>query len=295
MKISSSGTNTSSDQDQRLLAAVARVALVDAAALERARVARLAPDHVGEAGVVDRDRAHDRVVAVARAEAHGRHDDQPVRVEAAGLMRLGPADDHAAGAPLDHPAEQVGVVLVGRALAAVALGVGHRPADHEVLRLHGLDERQQARVVAGAVLPVDRPGRGVQRVDRVHADAALEAGAGELAEAPLHAVLHDDVLHALRDVQEAVDALTRRADDGGGERGVLGGEVVGAGDRVDRRADDRVIDGLRDLLAHVEDPQAARAQALDVLGAAGDRRAGTQPRGDGRRGRGERGAHGPRG
>ena len=255
------------EDDHRLLAAELPVARVDLAALHAARVAGLAAVDVGDARGVDRHGADDRVVLVGLAEAHGRHHEQPVRVDAAGLVGLGaPEVDALRRAPADAH-EQVGVgLLVGR-LAAVALEVGHGAADDEVAPLHGRDEADEARVVGRAVLLVDLEGDRVQRVDRVHADAALEAGAGELAEPALHLVLQHQVVGAAGHVQEAVDALAGVGRDRRPELRIAHGQVVGLGHRVDRRPDHRVIDRLRHQLAEQEDPQLPAPQALDVLGA----------------------------
>ncbi len=198
------------------------------AAFHRARVAGLAAVDVGDAGRVDRHRADDRVVLVALAQAHRRHHHHPVRVDAAGLVRLGAADTHAVlGAPGDVH-EQVGVGLLVRRLAAVALDVGHRAADHEVLALHVGEEALQPRVVRRAVLLVDLERHRVQRVEGVHAHAALKAGAGELAEAALHLVLRDQVVDAGAHVQEAVDALAGERRNHARQLGVLHRQVVGA-------------------------------------------------------------------
>ncbi len=89
----------------------------------------------------------------------------------------------------------------------------------------------------------------MQRVERVHADAALEAGAGELPEPALHLVLHHQVGRALGDVQKAVDALAGERRDRRRKLRVAHRQVVGLGHGVDRRANDRVIDRLVDELA----------------------------------------------
>ncbi len=208
--------------------------------------------------------ADDRVVAVALRQAHGRHDDDPVRVDAAGLVGLGAADHDPVVAPLDDAEVEVGVGLLGRALAAVALGVGHRAADDEVQLLHAADERAAALVIGRAVLLVDLVGHRIQRVDGVHADAALEAGAGELAEAALHAVLRHHVVRALGDVQEAVHRLAAEARVSQGQLRLGHREVVGGRHGVDGRPDHRVVDRLLDPLAEEVDLEAAAAQALDV-------------------------------
>ena len=49
-------------------------------------------------------------------------------------------------------------------------------------------------MVLGPMALVDLIGDRVQGVEGVHSDAALKAGPGELAEAPLHLVLHHQVI-----------------------------------------------------------------------------------------------------
>ena len=218
--------------------------------------------------MVDRDPGAHRVVAIFGAEAHRRHHQEPVRVDAAGLVQLGAADHDAVGVALDDAHEQVRIVLLVRRLAAVALGVGHRAADHEVLALHVLDEVDEALVVLGVFRLIDVVGDREQRVDRVHADAALKARAGALAEPALHAVLHHHVVDAFGHLQKAVHALAGELALDGGELRFVFRERVRLGDRVDRGADHRVIDRLLDQLAEQVDAQFAVAEALDVL--AGD-------------------------
>jgi hypothetical protein len=125
-------------------------------------------------------------------------------------VHLGTADHHAVRSPLHDAQEHVRVGLLVRRASTVALGIGHCAAHHEVLALHVLHEVDEARVVGRAELPIHVVGDRVQSVDRVHADAALKAGAGALAELALHAVLHDHVVHALGNLQEAVHALARQ-------------------------------------------------------------------------------------
>jgi len=67
----------------------------------------------------------------------------------------------------------------------------------------------------------------MQRIERIHADAALEAGAGQLTETPLHLVLHDEIGGTRGDVQEAIDAIAGEGRDGGSEFRILVGEIVG--------------------------------------------------------------------
>ena len=85
-----------------------------------------------------------------------------MRVDAAGLVRLRSANDDAVVTTLNDMHEHVGIGLLGGALAAIALDVGHGSADDEVLSLHLRQPALEALVVFGAVGGVDVVG---DRVD----------------------------------------------------------------------------------------------------------------------------------
>ncbi len=255
------------EQDHGFLPGELLVAGVGGVGFESAGVAGLATVDVGEAGVIDGDGGDDGVVAVSFAEAHGGHDQEPVGVEAAGLVHLGSADHNTVGMAFDDVDEEVGISLVGRGFGAVTFGVGHGSAQGEVFLLHVAQEGLEALVVLGAVGRVDGVGDGEEGVDGVHANAALEAGSGELAEFALHAVLGDDVGHAFGDVEKAVDVLVGERRVGGGARGVFESEIVGAGDGVDGGADDGMVDRLRDAVSHEVNAQGAVTEAFDIVGA----------------------------
>ena len=258
------------EDDHRLLAAKARVPGVDVRVFERAPIAALAAIDVGDARVIDRDRGAHRVVAIGFYEPHRRHHQQPVRVDAAGLMQLCAAHHHAVGASLDDSQEHVFLLLLVRGLAAIALGIRHRAADHEVLSLHVLHEFVEALVIVAARRAIDIEGHRIQGVDRVHPDAALEAGAGALPEPTLHAVLEHHVVHVLGHLQEAVDALPGQLRLRRRKLGVFLGQRVGLRDRVDRGPDHRVVDRLLDQVAKQIDAQLAAAEALDIFGSGAD-------------------------
>ena len=271
MNTFSHGNKRVLENDHRFLAGKALIAGIDVA-FHAARVAGLTAVDIRNAGRIDRQRAHDRVVAILRAEAQRRHHDQPVRVDAPGLVRLGAADiDPFVGAPRDVH-EQVGIRLLVRRLGAIALDVRHRPADHVAAALHARHELEKAHVVRGAVRLVDLESHRVKGVDRIHADAALEAGSGELPQAPLHLVLHHQVLGARRHVQEAVDPLTGVGRKRATQLGIARREVVGLRHRVHRRADDGMVDRLGHQLAEQIDLELAPAQARDVFVAGANRR-----------------------
>ena len=133
------------------------------------------------------------------------------------------------------------------------------------------DESEQTLMVLGAVGRIDFVSHRVQRVDGVHTDTSLEAGAGELPEPPLHAILHHHVIGALRDVEESADPLPadRRFDRG--EVGLLVGKIVGGGHGVDGGSDHRVIHRFANLFPEKVHPETSTAEAVDVLVAVVDR------------------------
>ncbi len=197
------------EDHQGLLAAEAHVADVEVALLELARVAALAAVDVVDALGVGRAAEADGEVLVALAHGDGGHDDDLVRVAGARLVRLGAAHDDAVVALLDDVHVHVGVGLLVRRQRAVALGVGHGAVGDEVVVLQVLHVLLEALVVVGAPGLVGLVGDRVEGVDGVHADAALEAGAGLLAQQALHLDLLGEVLGGLVDVGEAVDASCR--------------------------------------------------------------------------------------
>ena len=103
--------------------------------------------------------------------------------------------------------EEIGVVLLVRRLASVTLDVGHRAADDVVALLHRGEERLEPLLVRCAVLLVDFVRHRVERIEGVHPDATLKAGARVLTELSLHHVLRNQFVGALHDVQEPVDSL----------------------------------------------------------------------------------------
>jgi hypothetical protein len=269
MKTRSHGHEHVVEDDHRLLATEFPVARIDVAAFHAARIAGLAAVDVGDARCIDRHGTHDRVVLVSRTESHGRHDQQPVRIDAAGLMRLGAADIHALVGTPAHMHEHVGIGLLVRCLAAITFRIGHRPADHEAGALHLRDKIDEAPVITGAVRRVDVESDGMQCIDRIHAHAALEAGTGQLPEPALHLVLQDQVLRTAGHMQKPVDAFAGVRRHGGTKLRIAQRQFVGFSHRIDRRPDERVIDRLVNEFTEQEHAQLSATQTGDViLGAA---------------------------
>jgi hypothetical protein len=69
------------------------------------------------------------------------------------------------------------ISLLMRCLAAVAFDIGHSATDYIALALGHADEIFQKLVVVSAVFFIDFIGDRKQRIQGVHADAALKAGA----------------------------------------------------------------------------------------------------------------------
>lgn len=188
-------------------------------------------------------------------------------VDTSGVVDFGPADDDPVRAALDDAHELVGVGLLGRLLGAVALGVGHRAYDHEVLTLNVTEVLLEALVVRSAMGLVGLEGDGVDGVQSVQPDTALEAGAGRLAEQSQHLDLLHQVVGALKDVRVTVDAFARQVADRGHHVLVFEHvrEFVGFSDGVDVRRDRRMVDDLLDELAVYVGTNVQCSQAVYVL------------------------------
>ena len=154
-----------------------------------------------------------------------------------------------------------------RSEAAVALRIGHGAVGHEVALLEVLDVLPEALVVLGAPGLVGLVGHGVQRVDGVHAHAALEARARLLAQQALHLDLLREVVGGLMDMRKAVDLGAGEMAHGEHEVFVLGvaRELVRRRDAVDAGADHRMVDVVVDLLAEEIDLQVQVGKALNEL------------------------------
>ena len=201
-------------------------------------------------GRVDGDREGDRVVGVLLAHRARRDHDQLLRADRARRVRLGAADDDAVGVALDDVQVHVGVVLVGGALAAVALDVRDRGRRHELLALEAAHVVEDALVVGGAVRAVDVDGRDHQRLQLVPADARVPAQGRALGQQLRGLEVLEQVLGARRHVPEDVAVLAVQVgarDHRLGGLGIEGGLVQPAAPRDQRRRELGVrarIDGL---------------------------------------------------
>ena len=257
------GTN-----NQNLVTAVNLVADVDVVVLlELAGVAGLTAVDQGDALRIGRYCEGDRVVLVALAHGDGRHDQNLVRVYEAGLMSLSAGDVNAVRSALNNVQEQIRISLLGRSQRAVALDVGHSAVNSKVLVLYAGEELEEVLVVLGAASLVDLVGGGEYSVHSVHAYAALEACCGLLAEQTLHLDLLDQVIGRLMHVGEAVDLLAGDVGGSGHQIFILRilSQLIGSGEGVQRRTDNRVINRVLNLLAEHVKVQMQLAKRLNIL------------------------------
>mmetsp|Transcript_97447 Transcript_97447/g.275647 ORF Transcript_97447/g.275647 Transcript_97447/m.275647 type:complete len:518 (-) Transcript_97447:150-1703(-) len=253
------------EEDRGLLPAELCVSLVDLATLHGSEVAALPAVHVGQARRVNGDRASNGVVPVGLVHLATRHNNHPMRIDCAGLVHLRSTQhDTTVRQPLSDPHEKVRIVLLRRRPRAVAFGVCHRAADDEVVLLHLAHEAGEALMVVCAVALINVVRRGPDRVDRIHANTALEARARAAAELPLHLRLEHEVRGGLGHVQEAACAHPTDADRGP-ELWPLLRQAVSFCHRVHGRPNDRVVHRLFNELAEKVHPELAPPQGLQVL------------------------------
>src|SRR5690606_35912026 len=134
----------------------------------------------GHARCVDRHRAAHRESRVLGGVRAAGHDHQFVDARRPGDDGLGAADDDAVGAPFLHVDVHVRVALAAGSLGAVALGVGHRDCNGQVLLLYPVHVLHEPLVVGAAVGLVGAPRGLVQGGEGVVGEITLGA-AGYLA------------------------------------------------------------------------------------------------------------------
>ena len=256
------------EDNENFVAAVYLVTNVDVVVLfNLAGVAGLTAVDQGDALGIGRYSEGDCVVLVALAHGDGRHYQNLVRVYKAGLVSLSAGNVYAVSGALYNVQEQIRISLLGRSEGTVALNVGHSAVNCEVLILHAGQELEEVLVVLGAASLVDLVGGGEYSVHSVHAYAALEAGCSLLTEQTLHLNLLDQVVGRLMHVGEAVDLLA--GDVGGSSHQILIlrvlSQLVGSGEGVQGRTDNRVVNRILYLLAEHIQVEVQLAQGLNVL------------------------------
>jgi hypothetical protein len=120
------------EHNHRFLARKLSVADVDRAAFHAAGITGLASVDVCDSRRIDWEGRYDRVVLVGRAETHRRHRDDPMRVDATGLVRFSACEPDSVFVSLCDVHEEIGIFLLVWSLASVAFDVGHRAADEQV-------------------------------------------------------------------------------------------------------------------------------------------------------------------
>ena len=109
--------------------------------------------------------------------------------------------------------------------------------------------------------------RDRKRVQRVHADAALEAASGQRSQEPPHLAFLDEIVRALVNMGEAVDPLSGEMGNGRHDLPVfrLVCEIVGESHCVHRRTDQRMVHDVSNPFAEKMHLQVQFFQALPVL------------------------------
>ena len=173
-----------------------------------------------------------------------------MRIDTTGLVRLGTANENTVLRSLGDSDEQIRIILFMGCLGAVSLDIGHRTTDHEVLPVHLRDERLEASVISSPVRLVDFVRHRVKRVDGIHPHAALKTSTRQLAQLALHLVLHHQILRTGCHVKKSVDALAGKRRNCSRQFRLLPSQIVRPGNRINGRANHRMIDRLINALAN---------------------------------------------
>ena len=240
---------------------------IEGGAFQLTGVAALAADDHEQTGGIQRNGEGNRIVLIIGTHGLGGHNDDLVGVADTGLVGLGAADYDTVGAALHNTQEHIRIYLCMGRQGTVALGVGHGAVNGQVVLGGILHELHKVLMVVGAVSLVTLIGGGEQGVKGVHAYAALEAGCGLLAAQALHLYLLDEVLGALVDVGEAVDAGAGVGGNHGHQVLILGhlGQVVGHTDGVERRTQNGALGGVIVSLTEHIDLHFDLLNAFDIL------------------------------
>ena len=156
------------------------------------------------------------------------------------------------------------------AFGAVALGVGHRHAERQVLILDLMQVGDETLVIVGALVGIDAVRRLPDRIERIVREIAFRPTA-VLAKEPDRLELGEEVGGRLIDMQHAVDLAPARGLRREHQGPVLWlvGEVIGGADSVDAGGEDRVIGHAFDAASvhehdRVEPAEDFRKSAADI-------------------------------
>ena len=232
-----------------------------------AGVAGLTAQNQGDAFRIGRTREGNRVIFVAFTHGNGRHNQNVMAVQVAGLVCLRAGNVNTVCRTLYNVQEQVGIRLLGRRQTAVALNVGHRAVNAPVVILYIGPELDEILVILGAASLVRLERSRVNRVCRVHADTALKAGCGLLTEQTLHFYLFNEVVGGLVQMGKTIYFLAGQVGGRGHQIFILRVlcKLIGRGKGVERRTNDRVVHDVLDLLAEAVQVEVQLAQGLDIL------------------------------
>ena len=256
------------ENNQNLVTAVNLVADVDVVMfLGLAGIAGLTAEDQGDAVGIGRARKGNGVVLVALTHGNGRHNQNIMAVQVAGLVCLRAGNINAVRGALDNVQEQIRIRLLGRRQTAVALNVGHSAVNAPIVVLHIGPELDEILVVLGAASLVGLKGGGVNRVSGIHADTTLEARCGLLAEQTLHFYLFDQVVRGLVQMGKTVYLLAGQVGRCRHQIFVLRVlcQLVRCRKRVERRTNDRVVHYVFNLLAEAVQVEVQPPQRVDVL------------------------------
>jgi len=162
---------------------------------------------------VEGQRAGHRIVPVGLFHRLRRHDQDFMRIDAAGHVHLRAADHDAVGPPFDDVRKQIRIGLLGRRKRAVAFRIGHSAHHHHVGFLNMEQVLFKPLEVIGGMFLIRVVGGHIGGVERVKADAALEARSRFVGNETHHQNLLDQIVDALMNVGKPVDLLSAEVRD----------------------------------------------------------------------------------
>ena len=188
-------------------------------------------------------------------------------VQVAGLVCLRAGNVNAVSGALDNVQEQIRIRLLGRRQTAIALNVGHSAVNAPVVVLYIGPELDKILVVLGAARFIGLERSRINRICCVHADTALEARRGLLAEQTLHLDLLDQIVGGLVQMGKTVYLFAGQVGRCRHQILILRilCELVGSGKGVERRTNDRIVHDVLHLLAEAVQIEVQLSQGFDVL------------------------------
>jgi len=243
------------ENDKGLVPSEEEIALVERPFLTLPGVAGLPSDDVEDPFRIARKCERDRIFPVILPHGQGRHDQDLMRIDSAGLVGLGAPHHNPVLSPLHNVKEGIRVGLLVRGKRPVSLCICHGPVHGEVVFLHVREILQETLVVLGSPFRIDVVADYGNRIQRIHAHASLKAAPGFAAEQSSHFALLHQVIYVLVNVRKAVDALSREVRPGRHDLLILRlfGHFIRLGHSLHGRADDWMIDHiLHPFTEHVD-------------------------------------------